>query len=190
MRVLDLGGRAATWEQLSVSPAEVVILNSSDWHSGLADAQGEPQGSLPVHLVVGDACSPPADITRDHFDLIYSNSVIEHVGGHSQRRAFADTVHSLGDHHWIQTPYRYFPIEPHWVFPGMQFLPLKLQAQISARWPVGWVQLARDMQFSDHVETVLGVELLSIVALRHYFPQSEVLIERVLKLPKSLIATA
>ncbi|MGO9657395.1 MAG: hypothetical protein ACLP7F_03395, partial [Acidimicrobiales bacterium] len=41
MRVLDLGGRAATWEQLPVSPAEVVILNSSDWHSGVADAQSE-----------------------------------------------------------------------------------------------------------------------------------------------------
>ena len=25
--------------------------------------------------------------------------------------------------HWVQTPYRYFPIEPHWIAPGMQFLP-------------------------------------------------------------------
>ena len=190
MRVLDLGGRAATWEKSPVSPAEVVILNSSDWHSGLADAPGEHQERPRARLVVGDACSPPPEIGHDHFDLIYSNSVIEHVGGHGQRRAFATTVLSLGDHHWIQTPYRYFPLEPHWVFPGMQFLPLKLKAQISARWPVGWVQMAGDMQYQDHVEMALGVELLSIAALSHYFPQSEILVERALMLPKSLVATA
>ena len=23
----------------------------------------------------------------------------------------------------VQIPYRYFPIEPHWLFPGLQFLP-------------------------------------------------------------------
>ena len=72
----------------------------------------------------------------------------------------------------------------------MQFLPLKLKAQISARWPVGWVQMARDMQYQDHVEMALGVELLSIAALSHYFPQSEILVERALMLPKSLVATA
>jgi len=190
MRVLDLGGRATTWAQSSVLPKEVVILNASGWDSGVADGPGEDDNHLPVRLVVGDACSPPADIMAEHFDLVYSNSVIEHLGGHSQRKAFADVVRTLGDHHWVQTPYRYFPVEPHWVFPGMQFLPVKLQAEISSRWPLGWAQLAPEMQFRDHVEMVLEVELLSISALSHYFPESAILIERLAKLPKSLVATS
>ncbi len=38
---------------------------------------------------------------------------------------------------WVQTPYRYFPIEPHWIFPGFQFLPLSARTEISRRWPLG-----------------------------------------------------
>ena len=32
----------------------------------------------------------------------------------------------------MQTPYRYFPIEPHWLFPGMQFLPLPVRWSIAS----------------------------------------------------------
>ena len=32
----------------------------------------------------------------------------------------------------VQTPYRYFPVEPHWLFPGLQFLPMGLRARGAA----------------------------------------------------------
>lgn len=53
------------------------------------------------------------------------NSPLEHVGGgHERRLRFAESVHALADRHRVQTPYRYFPIKPHWLAPGMQFLPV------------------------------------------------------------------
>lgn len=63
------------------------------------------------------------------FDLVYSNSVIEHVGGHARSCDFAGMVKTLARRHWgVQTPYRYFSIEPHWLFPGLQFLPQSARA--------------------------------------------------------------
>ncbi len=127
MRVIDLGGVARVWEQAPVRPREVTVLNTF------------PQQAAPewIHPLVGDACELPAALARQRWDLVYCNSVIEHVGGHWRRAALADSVHALGDHHWVQTPYRYFPIEPHWLFPGLQLLPVRARAEVTVRWPLG-----------------------------------------------------
>ena len=37
-------------------------------------------------------------------------------------------MRELAQLHWVQTPYRYFPVEPHFLFPGFQFLPLTVRA--------------------------------------------------------------
>ena len=117
---------------------------------------------------------------------MFSNAVIEHVGGHLKRMDFADTVHSLGERHWVQTPYRYFPIEPHFLFPGFQFLPLNTRARILAHWPLVHT---RSSEQANNVAAALDVELLSRTDMRYLFPQSELLVERFAGLAKSLVAT-
>ena len=44
--------------------------------------------------------------------------------------AFAETARRCGEHHWIQTPARTFPIEPHWLFPYFQLFPVPVRAWI------------------------------------------------------------
>lgn len=107
MRVLDLGGTADSWRLAPVRPKQLILLNSAPQDPGVEWTT----------TVVGDACDLPASLASEHFDLIYSNSVIEHVGGHWRRERFAEVVHDVAEHHWVQTPYRYFPVEPHWLFP-------------------------------------------------------------------------
>ena len=133
--------------------------------------------------VTGDACDLPGHVLARRFDLVYSNSVIEHVGGHERRQRFAESVHKMAPAHWVQTPYRYFPVEPHWVFPGLQFLPTPTRAAILRRWP-----LDRCGSRSDPLEAALSVELLTMSEMRHYFPESQVVVETFAKLPKSLVA--
>ena len=51
------------------------------------------------------------------FDIVFSNSVIEHVGGILEQRAMADGIRQVGDAYYVQTPNRRFPLEPHFVDP-------------------------------------------------------------------------
>lgn len=178
MRVLDLGGRPSTWLNRAERPRHVVCVNvepldapHSDW----------------CEIVVGDACEPLDGVGDHPFDLVFSNSVIEHVGGHARRQAFADNVHRHAGHHWVQTPNRYFPLEPHWLVPGFQFMPTPLKAAVSRRWRVGHTRSVHE-PWTEAVNDVLSVELLGRLELQYYFPASTVLRERFAGITKSLIA--
>jgi hypothetical protein len=183
MSVLDLGGDARHWVAAPVRPRRLVLLNPESWALDDDLAAG-------AETVRGDACDPPAGLEGERFDLVYSNSVIEHVEGPWRRRAFAESVHRLAERHWIQTPYRYFPLEPHWLFPGLQFMPLAARAFVDRVWPLH-APRALDPD-ADPRETaishVLAVELLSKTEMRHLFPTSELVEERAAGLTKSLIA--
>ena len=176
MRVLDLGGVAAQWAARPERPARVVVLNLD--HAPAPELPG-------VTAVRGDACDLPAALRGERFDLVYSNSVLEHVGGHARRAAFADTVHAAAGRHWVQTPYRYFPVEPHWLLPGFQFLPVPARAVLSERWPYGHI---RSPDRATALADVTSVELIGRTELAAYFPGSEIWAERFGGLVKSLVA--
>jgi hypothetical protein len=182
MSVLDVGGDARHWTTAPVRPARLVLLNP--------EAYALDTGADGIEAVQGDACDPPASLVDEGFDLVYSNSVIEHVGGPWRRRAFAESVHRLGGRHWIQTPYRYFPLEPHWVFPGLQFMPLAARAAVDRLWPLGASRAPRPGADPrrEAVSYALDVELLSRTEMRYLFPMSEIVEERFTGLTKSLIA--
>jgi hypothetical protein len=187
MRVLDLGGEAHTWAESRVHPREVVLLNVP-WNARQQEQVLQSNGTGDwIRAVEGDACDPPDEIRSDHFDFVYSNSVIEHVGGHQRRQAFAWFAATLGDHCWIQTPNRYFPIEPHWLCPGFQFLPPHARAAVTLVWPLGNYTNRRD-SLQQRLGDALGIELLSASEMQFYFPETEILRERVGGLAKSLIA--
>ncbi|WP_328468574.1 class I SAM-dependent methyltransferase [Actinoplanes sp. NBC_00393] len=175
MRVLDLGGEPLFWRGFPVRPAHVTVLNLLSFDAA------EPW----IDAVTGDACDPPAAVTRRRFDLVVSNSVIEHVGGHVPRQRFAEVVLRAADRHWVQTPYRYFPVEPHWVFPGMQFLPLRVRAEVTRRWPLS---PGRAGDLPEAVANAASVELLSLTEMRAYFPDSYLWYERAVGLIKSVTA--
>ena len=180
MRVLDLGGTAASWLEGRVRPSHLSLVNLPDEASRAARQAADVPW---IEVVAGDACDTGARWGR--FDLVYSNSVIEHVGGHERRKRFADTVHRHADSHWVQTPYRYFPIEPHYRLPFIQHVPVSVAARMMRAWPYAAVGEA---QRKDPVADVLSIELLSFAEMRHYFPASEVIRESFLGLPKGLIA--
>jgi hypothetical protein len=181
--ILDLGGTAYSWLDAPLRPKKVTLLNL--FASELTVRH--EAGKLPdwLSLAAGDACDPPQEIRQANFDLVFSNSLIEHVGGVARRKQLATVVSECAPRYWVQTPYRYFPIEPHWIFPGFQFLPLAARAAISQWWPLMHTQ---SEDWPSAVETALDVELLSITEMRHLFPKSEVHRERIGGVTKSLIA--
>jgi hypothetical protein len=178
MSILDLGGRVDTWSRAPFHPKNVHIVN----------LETDPiLGEIPdwAEVSYGDACALPEEIAVRRYDLVFSNSVIEHVGGHERRTRFAETVRTLGAGYWVQTPYRYFPIEPHWVAPGMQFMPVRVRQTLARRWPLAHTPVKDSEQA---LRNVLWTELIDKTQMRHYFPDAKFRNEKVLGLTKSLIA--
>ena len=113
LRVVDLGGTAVWGSRAPVRPRHVTVVNLND----------AGQGSPGVTTVNGDALRADELLRGEDFDLVFSTSLIEHLGGHGPRRRSAEVVASMAPGYLVQTPYHYFPVEPHWMFPGFQFLP-------------------------------------------------------------------
>lgn len=174
--MLDLGGMPAFWRNAPAKPAHVLTVNL---------APADPSKPLPSWLdhMQGDACELPAAILQRGWDLIISNSLLEHVGGHWKRQRFADQVRSTGCRYWVQTPYRYFPIEPHLMFPGAQFLPFPARMALARTWPV-----RRSRTRAAALSRTNEIELLSATQMRAYFPEAVVWFERYAGLPKSMVA--
>ncbi|MEV4760627.1 class I SAM-dependent methyltransferase [Micromonospora sp. NPDC049559] len=176
MSVVDLGGRLETWTRAAVRPKHVHVLNLET-----------PPAEVPEWAEVDhvDACALPARLANRRYDLVFSNSVLEHVGGHERRLRFAESVHTLADAHWVQTPYRYFPIEPHWIAPGMQFLAVRVRTELARRWPLTHTP---NRDYRAALERVLWTDLLDRTQMRYYFPDSQIRTERLAGMAKSLIA--
>lgn len=176
MKVLDLGGDIDTWERASERAAHVHIVNCAPAGREVPDWADHD---------CCDACDLPARLRGRRYDLVYCNSVIEHVGGYARRLALADTIRQAAERHWVQTPYRYFPLEPHLLFPGYQLLPLAARASVAQHWPLIHTRPA-DRRAA--IRKALSLELLGRTEFAFLFPDSEILVERMAGLPKSLVA--
>lgn len=174
MDVVDLGGTLDYWLQAPVRPRSLCVVN----------LHGSELGDPPAwaRTVEADACTWS---TLGRYDLVVSNSLIEHVTGWERRLMLADQIHRLADHHWIQTPYRYFPIEPHWICPGLQHAPVPVRAWVSRWWPL---MHTRAVDWHTAVYNALEVDLLTRTEMRWLFPDSQIVSERWLGLTKALVA--
>ncbi len=79
----------------------------------------------PGPFVLGDPAAGLPFADRE-FDLAYCNSVIEHVEP-ARRAAFASELRRVAKGWYVQTPAQSFPIEPHSLLLGAQWLPAALR---------------------------------------------------------------
>ncbi len=177
-RVLDIGGTPDNWQLISVLP-RLVLLNMPRAQADLAGA---------AQWVAGDGRSLPF---RDAaFDVVFSNSVIEHVGDADSQRRFASEVARVGRSYWVQTPNRWFPVEQHLLTPFVHWLPKSWQGAIVRRGTV-WSALTRPTpdRREFYIEHFLrDIRLLTCRDVANLFPGARIIRERVLGLTKSLIA--
>jgi hypothetical protein len=177
LRILDVGGTQRFWETMNytASDVHVVLLNIYDVQTNLPNF---------VNLI-GDARNMNHFQDRA-FDVVFSNSVIEHVGTLADQQAMAREVQRVGQRYFIQTPNRYFPIEPHFLFPFFQFLPISLRATLVQYFNVGWYK--RIPQREKALAEVRSIRLLHEAELRQMFPGATIYREYMFGLKKSLIA--
>ena len=180
-RVLDVGGTPDIWLLLPFQP-RIVFLN-------LPRTKDEIFDGLPwAERVYGDGCALP--FPNGSFDLVFSNSVIEHLGSEASQRAFATEVERVGRGFWVQTPNRWFPVETHLLTPLVHWLPRSWQRWLVPRFTV-WrlVSRLRPDQIDFYLRHYLNdIQLLTFGDLDLLFPGASIVRERFLGLVKSLVA--
>jgi SAM-dependent methyltransferase len=181
-RILDVGGTPEIWALLALPEgARVVLLNMPR-----AGARGV--GAAGVEYVHGDGCSLP--FADRAFDIVFSNSVIEHVGGADAQARFAREIARAGRGYWVQTPNRWFPIETHLLTPIVHLLPRSWRAFIVRRFTVWqWIHRPAAEEKRFYIEHfVADIRLLTADDMRRLFPDAVIVRERFLGFTKSLIA--
>ena len=182
--VLDVGGRPFIWELLKehyqVKPDRLVLLNTPD------DGFVKKAPDYTVKIADGREL-PYAD---NSFDLVFSNSVIEHVGTHLQMAQFASECDRVGKHLYIQTPNRWFPLEAHFGAAFIHWLPrywYKKLSFLSVRYLMALKNPKEQHYFEQEFETT---DLLSWKQMRSLFPGKKITAEKAMGLTKSFIVTS
>jgi hypothetical protein len=108
------------------------------------------------------------------------NSVIEHVGRWDDMAAFANEVRRPAPRYFVQTPYFWFPTEPHartlflhWMPESWRYRILVQRTLVCVGEAMKWIQMA---------------VLLDKRQLKHLFPDARTVAERFFGLTKSLYA--
>jgi hypothetical protein len=173
--ILDVGGTIAYWKSLGDlhqrNDVTITVVN--------IEVQSRSEGN--VRVVRGNACSL-SEYPDNAFDIVHSNSVIEHVGHWQEMQRMAAEIRRLAPAYFVQTPNVWFPIEPHFKAPVVHWLPE--QARIRVLQALRKVPL--DM--GGATSAVQRIALLSRPQLAALFPDAEIWTERWMGLPKSLVA--
>ena len=173
VKILDVGGTELFWERMGFADDEnyqITILN-------LSKTEGHHSN---ISLVMGDA-RDMSEFGDEAFDVAFSNSVIEHVGGPAEQRQMAEEVMRVGKRYFVQTPNRSFPFEPHYLFPFFQFFPLSLKVFLIRRWH------PRISDIEKATKAAKSVRLLRRRDVADLFPDGKIFDEKLLGLASSFI---
>jgi SAM-dependent methyltransferase len=113
----DPGGACGTlnfFEEHYPWPERITALGHSD---GARFRERYPH----VRYVQGDALELP--FADGEFDVVFSNAVVEHVGGRERQRRFVAEALRVGRRAFLTTPNRWFPLEVHTLLPLVHWLP-------------------------------------------------------------------
>jgi len=177
VNILDMGGTQRFWEVMDFT-------NEPDVFITLLNLTPPTVLYRNFLGVQGNAL----DLSRfreKEFDIVFSNSVIEHVGNYDNQRKMAQEVHRIGKRYFVQTPNYYFPIEPHFLFPGFQWMPIRLRILLIRHFKLGWVDKISD--YDKAKELIQNTRLLTRKALTTLFPNASLYEEKIFGLVKSFV---
>lgn len=179
VKILDIGGTENFWKQMGIygdNDYLITILNL-DEPDKTTDRNFE--------FVKGDALDL-RHYNDKSFDVVFSNSVIEHIASIEDRQKMANEVIRTGKRYFVQTPNYYFPFEPHFLLPFFQYLPKFIKIWLLLHFDIGWFKKCSSK--AEALKLLNSNRLLTIKELRIYFTNCKIIKEKYLIFTKSLIA--
>jgi hypothetical protein len=180
--IIDIGGNEKYWnilgpDYLHAHAVKLTIVNPASFE--LSPDNG------PFTFQIGDGCDLSGIETRA-FHIAHSNSVIEHVGDWARMKRFAAEMRRVSERQFVQTPNFWFPMEPHCMTPLFHWLPKPMRVWLVQHFQLGhW---PRATTVDEAVDTVESARLINKPMMRSLFSNCTIVTERMLLLPKSIIA--
>jgi hypothetical protein len=182
VKIIDVGGRKNYWQILPHG-----MLKKYKIHITIVNLPGEilPSSEEHYQFIHGDACN--LNLFDDNsFHIAHSNSVIEHVGSWHNMLRFAQELRRLAPNIYVQTPYFWFPIEPHFMCPFFHWLPRPIRISLIMNFDLGNHQ--RSTNVNEAAAKLENYRLLDKQMLQALFPDSVIRHENFLGFTKSLTA--
>ena len=176
--ILDVGGTELYWQTMGFT-------GTSNTQITLLNLKKEKVSSANMHSLAGNAIDMH-ELKDQSFDIVFSNSVIEHVGDFDAQGRMAKEIMRIGKRYFVQTPNYWFPIEPHFLFPGFQWLPASIRIWLIQRYDLGWYQKTPDPEQARIL--INHNQLLTKNEFKFLFPQARIYEEKILSFVKSFIA--
>lgn len=176
--ILDVGGTDYFWKDsklLSHSKVKITLLNLHE----------EKTTHPCLEAKIGDA-THLKEYKDQHFDLVFSNSVIEHLYTFENQQKMADEIRRVGKKYFVQTPNKYFPVEAHYALPFGQYLPKKFLFFLLTKTKVSRFQRWSPQAAQQYLDEI---RLLNRKEMKVLFPGCTLLAEKALGMTKSLTAT-
>jgi ubiquinone/menaquinone biosynthesis C-methylase UbiE len=174
--VLDVGGTASWWKEDFPKDVNISIVNIDDDHR-----QEVTENGFTFYKADGRKL-PFAD---KEFYLTFSNSVIEHVGDLEDQKKFASEAMRCSLKLYLQTPSKWFPIEPHLITAFIHWLPFKVARHLLRYFSIwGLVAKPSQQQIDGFLRTT---RLLTRREIKEIFPDAQIREEKFLGLTKSFI---
>ncbi len=133
LNIVDLGGSDYYWKHL-------FDINNDDYKITIINTEPQETSNFKNISFIKKDVRDLSFIKDKEYDLVYSNSLIEHLSTLEEQKTLAKEIARIGKHFFIQTPNYYFPIEPHFLFPFFQFLPGRLKIKLILNFILGWFE--------------------------------------------------
>lgn len=180
--IADIGGTTgfwATWQDmLPMDRIQIDCINIDPEHAR------EERTHKNITIRKGDACDL-SFIKDTEYDIAFSNSVIEHVGSWKNMESMAKHFRRIAPIYFVQTPYFWFPVEPHARTLFLHWLPEPLKYRIVMVKKCGFWNKAKTV--NEAMEIVQSANILDANQFQALFPDGTPRNEKILGLTKSLI---
>ena len=177
-KILDVGGLPVCWQGVPIE-SQITLLNLYQLDDYDRSFMTNNQTT-----VIGDGTGLPYE--DQSFDIVFSNSVIEHVGTARRQALLAAEIRRVGKGYWVQTPAKEFFFEPHYFTPFIHWFPVHVQRRLLRNFSL-WGWLGRPTP--EVIDLVVGdLRLLRRSEFKGLFPDHQMWTERFLGMPKSYTA--
>jgi predicted SAM-dependent methyltransferase len=172
--ILDVGGKINFWENRGLA-------GNNNYKITLVNIEEEKSNYTNINFKIGNA-TDLSQFNDKSFDVVHSNSVIEHLYNFNNQYKMASEIVRVGKKHIVQTPNKYFFIEPHYLLPFFQFVPKKLKYFILTK-----TKLSRLKKWDKNfaMQYISEIRLLSLKEMKILFPKSKIYFENFLGMNKS-----